>query len=128
MLSDARTLAALIAAARTFNRDYGRNIDGPVWDRWDAASQALISRAEYVLRHRECDSAPHGPVSILGAAWTSATSALVRYELDDVALTDHWVYQRGAWRFDLAASNPDAVTLYRLPRAAYLAAVGCAGG
>ena len=45
---DPKTAAALIRIAQVFNTDYGNNIDGPVWDRWDARSQAVISRADYI--------------------------------------------------------------------------------
>src|SRR5438876_11956749 len=44
---DPETAAALIRIAQVFNNDFGNNIDGPVWDRWDARSQAVISRADY---------------------------------------------------------------------------------
>src|ERR1022692_976403 len=57
---DRRTAAALVRIAQVFNDDYDRNNDGPVWDRWDARSQAVITRAEYIRRHRECATAPQG--------------------------------------------------------------------
>src|SRR5260221_104975 len=36
----------------------GRGAYGPVYDRRDARSRAIISRAEYIRRHVECPSAP----------------------------------------------------------------------
>lgn len=124
VLSDPPTTAALLRVARTFNADYGRNDDGPVWDRWDRASQAIITRAEFVARHDKCDTAP-GAAVVEGATATSGGYVLVRYSIDATQLVDYWHYQAGAWRFDLLRSNPDAVRLYRLSRGAYAQAVGC---
>lgn len=39
---------------------------GPVYDRWDARSQAIINRAGYIRRHKDCPSAPH-PASVTEA-------------------------------------------------------------
>ncbi len=121
---DPRTLAALVRVARAFNRDYQENRDGPVYDRWDRASRAIISRRAYVRRHRECPSAP-GPAVVEGASPAAHGYWIVRYEIGGVALTDYWHYQDGRWVFNLARSNPSAVALYRLPFAAYARAVGC---
>src|SRR6266516_551819 len=49
----------LVRIAQAFNTNYDHNNDGPVYDRWDARSQAIISRAEYIRRHAECATAPH---------------------------------------------------------------------
>jgi hypothetical protein len=64
---DPKTTAALIRIAQSFNNDYDHNIDGPVWDRWDARSQAVIPRAEYIRRHAECATAPQGPAHVESA-------------------------------------------------------------
>jgi hypothetical protein len=50
---------------------------------------------------------------------------LVHYSISGAQLTDYWRYEHGRWVFDLIRSNPQAVRLYRLPAAQYLAAVGC---
>lgn len=123
-LADPPTTAALLHVARIFEADYGHNDDGPVWDRWDRASQAVITRAEFVARHAECDTAP-GAAVVEGATATSGGYVLVRYSIDTTQLVDYWHYQGGAWRFDLLRSNPDAVRVYRLSRGAYVQAVGC---
>jgi hypothetical protein len=121
---DPRTAAALLRVARAFNWEYDHGDYGPVYDRWDARSRAIISRADYIRRRTGCPSArtvarvesarpgPHG-------AW------LVDYEIGGEQLTDYWFYVRGRWVFDLTLSNPDAVKLYRLPPQKYAAAVGC---
>ncbi len=122
---DPQTASALLAIATTFNHDYDTGDYGPVWDRWDARSQAIVSRAQYVQRHEDCrtqqplsrtesDSpGPHG-------AW------LVQYEIDGEQLTDYWFYVHHRWVFDLVLSNPDMVPLYRMSSAQYATAVGCA--
>ena len=122
---DRRTAAALVRIAQVFNDDYDRNDDGPVWDRWDARSQTVITRASYIRRHRECATAPQGPAHVTGAAPGPHGAWLVRYEISGEQLTDYWYYTRRRWEFDLLLSNPGAARLYRLPFAKYAAQAGC---
>jgi hypothetical protein len=124
---DPATAAALVRIAQVFNTDYGQNDDGPVYDRWDARSQAVISRAEYIRRHAECATAPQAPAHVVSAAPGPHGAWLVRYEIGGQQFTDYWFYTGGRWRFDLLLSNPAAERLYRLPAAQYAAAVGCTG-
>lgn len=124
---EAKTAAELKAVAQVFNDDYGRNDDGPVYDRWDAASQAIITRSEYVRRHQECPTAPQGQARVESATPGADGMWLVRYEIDGSQFTDYWHYVDGRWVFDLLRSNPHAAKLYRLPSAEYVAAIGCAG-
>lgn len=121
-----KTAHALMAVAQVFNDDYGRGRDGPVYDRWDARSKAVIGRAEYLRRHAECPTAPQQPATVESAAPGPHGTWLVRYRIGDQQFVDHWLYTAGRWQFDLLLSNPDAVRLYRLPGAQYVAAVGCA--
>ncbi len=123
---DPKTAAALIRIAQVFNNDYDHNIDGPVWDRWDARSQAVITRAEYIRRHAECATAPQGPAHVERAAPGPHGTWLVHYEIGGQQLTDYWYYFHRRWKFDLLLSNPDAARRYRLPFAKYAAQVGCA--
>lgn len=122
---DPPTASALLKIAAAFNREYGSGDYGPVYDRWDARSKAIISRAEYIRRHRECpaarlpsrtESVSRGP----GRSW------LVYYEIGGQQLTDHWYYSHRRWEFDLILSNPSAVRLYRMSARRYVAALGCA--
>jgi hypothetical protein len=122
---DPRTTAALVLIAQVFNNDYDGNNDGPVWDRWDARSQAVISRAEYIRRHAECATAPQGPALVESATPGPHRSWLDQYEIGGQQLTDYWYYIHRKWEFDLLLSNPDAARLYRLPFAKYAAQVGC---
>ena len=122
---DQRTASALLKIATAFNDEYDHGDYGPVYDRWDARSQAIIGRANYIRRHRECLSAPQasrtedvspGP----RGAW------LVHYEIGGQQLTDYWFYVHRRWVFDLVLSNPGAVRLYRMSPQQYAAAAGCA--
>lgn len=123
---DPRTAPALLKIATAFNNNYDNGDYGPAYDRWDARSQAIISRAGYIRRHQECpsgpvtaqteDAAPGGP----GGAW------IVHYEIGGQQLTDYWFYVRSWWGFDLVLSNPDSVSLYRMTAQQYVKALGCA--
>jgi hypothetical protein len=48
------TAAALLKIAKVFNHDYDTGDYGPVYTRWDPRSQAIITRADYVKRHKDC--------------------------------------------------------------------------
>ncbi len=120
---DPQTAGALLVIATRFNANYSANRDGAVYDRWDARSRRIITRARYIRLHRECPTAP-GPATVQGVE-RAGRWWLVHYSISGVELTDYWRYTHGRWEFDLIRSNPDAAQLYRLPAARYLAAVGC---
>jgi hypothetical protein len=121
---DPRTAAALLKIATVFNSDYDGGVYGPVWDRWDARSQAVISRADYIRRHTECPDSPQS-VTVEDASPGPGGAWIVDYETGGVQLHDYWFYARGRWVFDLMLSNPDSVKLYRLSPQQYIAALGC---
>ncbi len=123
---DPGTAAALLKIATAFNHDYDTGHYGPVYARWDARSQTIITRAGYIQRHKDCPGGSHAPSRTEsvspggpGGAW------LVHYEIGGQQLTDYWFYVRHRWVFDLVLSNPDAVTLYRMSPGQYAAAAGC---
>ncbi len=116
--------ARLIHVAQAFDDNYAANRDGAVWDRFDRASQSVITRANYILRHRLCPTAP-GSATVIGAQAAAHGWWRVTYRIDQVTLVDLWHREGGHWRFSLWRSNPGAVHLYRLPLAAYLRAQGC---
>ena len=124
---DPHTAAALLKIATAFNHDYDTGDYGPVYTRWDARSQAIITRADYIKRHKDCPSGSQtlshtesvNPASRHGA-W------LVHYEIGGQQLTDYWFYVHRRWVFDLVLSNPSAVRLYRMSAQQYVAALGCA--
>ena len=122
---DPHTAAALLKIAAVFNHNYDTGDYGPVYARWDARSQAIITRADYIRRHQDCpggssalshtESASAGP----GGAW------LVHYEIGGQQLSDYWFYVHRRWVFDLVLSNPDSARLYRMSPQQYAAALGC---
>jgi hypothetical protein len=122
---DPRTSAALLMIATAFNHEYDTGADGPVYDRWDARSQAVISRAEYIRRHKDCPSSPHQASKVESAVPGRHGAWLVAYEIGGQQLTDYWFYVHGRWVFDLVLSNPGAVKLYRLSGQQYATATGC---
>ena len=124
---DPHTASALLKIAAVFNRDYDSGNYAPVYARWDARSQAIITRADYIRRHKDCPGAPH-VASVTESATRGPHGAwLVHYQIGGQQLTDYWFYARRRWVFDLVLSNPDAVRLYRMSPQRYAAAIGCAG-
>jgi hypothetical protein len=122
---DPRTIAALLKIATVFNNDYDSGVYGPVWDRWDTRSQAVITRADYIQRHTECPDSPQS-VTVEDASPGPGGAWIVDYEAGGVQLHDYWFYVDGRWVFDLLLSNPDSVRLYRLSPQQYLAELNCA--
>jgi hypothetical protein len=123
---DAHTAAALLKIATVFNHDYGTGDYGPVYARWDARSQAIITRAGYIQRHRDCPAGPQPPSRTESVSPGPRAAWLVHYEIGGQQLTDYWFYVHHRWVFDLVLSNPGAVKLYRMSPSQYAAAVGCA--
>ena len=125
--ADPHTAVALLTIARAFNQDYDTGDYGPVYERWDARSQAIITRADYIKRHKDCPSGSQTlsqteSVSLGGpyGAW------LAQYAIGGQQLTDYWFYVHRRWVFDLVLSNPAAVKLYRMSPGQFVAALGCA--
>jgi hypothetical protein len=118
-------MAALLEIATRFNNNYDGGNYGPVWDRWDARSQAIIARADYIRRHTECPDSPKS-VTVEDASPGPGGAWIVDYRTAGVQLHDYWFYQHGRWVFDLPLSNPDSVGLYELTPQQYVAQLGCA--
>jgi hypothetical protein len=126
--TDQRTASALLKIAAVFNNEYDSGDYGPVYARWDARSQAVITEAEYVRRHKDCPSAPQAPAQVESAVPGPHGEWLVDYEIGGQRLTDYWFYVHRRWLFDLVLSNPSSVRLYRMTPQQYATAVGCAHG
>ena len=125
--TDPHTASALLKIATVFNHDHDTGNYAPVYARWDASSQAIITRADYIARHKDCPGGSPAlsqteSVSLGGpqGAW------LVHYQIGGQQLTDYWFYVQRRWVFDLVLSNPDQVRLYRMSQSQYVAALGCA--
>jgi hypothetical protein len=123
---DSHTASALLKIATAFNHDYDTGEYGPVYARWDARSQAIIGRAGYIRRHRDCPSGSHTLSQTESVSPGPHGAWLVHYEIGGQQLTDYWFYIHRRWVFDLVLSNPDAVRLYRMTPSRYVAALGCA--
>ena len=64
-------------------------------------SQAIITRAEYIRRHKDCPSGPQ-PLSHTENVSPGTHGAwLVHYEIAGQQLTDYWFYVHRRWVFDL---------------------------
>src|SRR6516165_7882517 len=66
---DPHTASALLKIATAFNRDYDSGNYRPVYARWDARSQAIITRADYLRRPRASAGAR------MGRGWCITESA-----------------------------------------------------
>ena len=122
---DPHTASALLAVAAAFNHDYDTGDYAPVYARWDARSQAIITRADYIRRHRDCPGAAHASSVTESVSPGPHGAWLVHYEIGGQQLTDYWFYVHRRWLFDLVLSNPSAVRLYKLSPGQYAAATGC---
>jgi len=124
---DPHTASALLKIAAAFNHDYDTGDYGPVYTRWDARSQAIITRADYIARHKDCPGSSHTLSQTESVSQGGPDGAwLVHYEIGGQQLTDYWFYVHRRWVSDLVLSNPGAVKLYRMSPGQYAAAVGCA--
>lgn len=122
---DPETATALLRIATRFNIDYATARYAAVYGRFDAASRAVISRRDYLRRHRECPSPKEGKVATTSVTRGPGRAWLVHYSIGGARLTDTWYYAGGRFAFDLPRSNPSAVALYRSSPSAYARAVGC---
>ncbi|MDE3146441.1 MAG: hypothetical protein KGL23_03310 [Acidobacteriota bacterium] len=122
--SEPATAGALVKVATTFEHDYQHNVDAPVWDRFDAASRALIPRARYVSWHHSCPTTS-SDATVLGATRRADGWWEVDYQISGVTLHDYWHYVAGQWRFSLTRSNPTAAALYSSTYSAFARASGC---
>src|SRR5689334_7439154 len=122
---DRHNASALLKIAAAFYHDYDTGDYGPVYARWDARSQAIITRADYIRRHRDCPAAPHALSRTESVSPGPRGAWLVHYEIGGQQLTDYWFYVHRRWAFDLVLSNPDVVKLYRMPPGQYAVALGC---
>jgi hypothetical protein len=114
----------LTRVATQFNDDFQVNDVGPVWDRFDAQSQAVIPRARYLRWHQECPTSP-GVATTLGVRRVSGGWWVMDYSIGGVVLHDYWHQVQGHWRFNLVRSNPSAVSLYSSNFTNYARASGC---
>jgi hypothetical protein len=99
-----------------------------VYARWDARSQAVITRDQYIKRRQACRRPPRARRPLCAPAPGPHGAGLVDDEIGGQRLTDYWFYVHHHWLFDLVLSNPGSVKLYRMTPQAYATAVGCSPG
>ena len=104
--ADPQTAAALLKIARAFNHEYGSGDYGPVYTRWDARSQAIISQADYIRRHKDCPGLRRRWPRPKASARRPAGGVAGHYEIGAQQLTDYWFYIHRRWMFDLVLSDP----------------------
>jgi hypothetical protein len=105
----------LLKIAATFNHECDTGDYGPMYARWNARSQAIITRTGYITRHRDCPSGSHALSQTESADPGGPHGALlVHCEIGGQQLTDYWFSVHRRWVFDLVLSNPDAVKVYRM--------------
>jgi hypothetical protein len=92
---------------------------------WDARSQAIITRAGYIKRHKDCPGGSQALSQTESVSPGGPHGAWLVHEIGGQQLTDYWFYVHWRWVFDLVLSNPDAVKLYRMSPQQYVAALGC---
>ena len=116
--------ARLTLVATQFNHDYQVGNTGAVWDRYDARSRAVISRARDVRWHQECPTSP-GVATTTDVVHQRGGWWRVDHTIDGVMLHDYWHQEEGHWRFSLLRSNPTLVALYSSSFQNFARAVGC---
>ena len=122
---DRHTTSALLKIATVFNHDYDTGNYGPVYARWDDRSQAIITRADYIRRHKDCPGGSHTLSQTESVSPGPHGAWLGHYEIGGQQLTDYWFYVHRRWVFDLVLSNPGAVKLYGMTPSQYAVALGC---
>lgn len=65
-----------------------------MWGRWDARSQAVITRADYIQRHTQCPDSPKS-VTVKDASAGPGGAWIVDYQEGGVQLRGYWFYQHG---------------------------------
>jgi len=81
-------------------------------------SQAIITRADYIKRHKDCPGGSHTLSQTESVSQGGPDGAwLVHYEIGGQQLTDYWFYVHRRWVFDLVLSNPARSSCTGCPRA-----------
>jgi hypothetical protein len=113
----------LRAAAQVVLAAYSSGQWGVFWDHWDPASQALITRAEYIRRKTACPRITGVPISI-SAVQPGANGLwnVVGHGIGS-AVTYQFRYSQGTWSYVITdpAIKADLVE----PYARYIARPGC---
>jgi hypothetical protein len=120
--TQAATAEGLRAAALVVLATYAGGNWGAFWDHWDAASQALITRAEYIRRKTACPGIT-GSITVVSLRSTSTGIWNVVGRRGGSLITYQFRYEKGAWVYVVT----DATVKAQLaePFASYVARPGC---
>jgi hypothetical protein len=122
--TQAPTAEGLRAAALVVLATYAGGNWGAFWDDWDPASQALITRAEYIRRKTACPGVT-GSITVVSVQSTPSGIWDVGGRRGGSRITYQFRYSKGAWVYVVT----DATVKAQLqePYASYVARPGCTG-
>jgi hypothetical protein len=120
--TQAPTATGLRAAALVVLATYSGGNWGAFWDHWDPASQALITRAEYIKRKTACPGVT-GSITVVSLKSTASGIWNVVGRRGGSLITYQFRYDEGAWAYVVT----DATVKAQLqePFARYVARPGC---
>jgi hypothetical protein len=121
--TQAQTADGLKAAALGVLATYAGGNWGAFWDHWDPASQALITRAEYIRRKTACPGTT-GSITLVSLRPGSNGIWNVHGRRGGSVISYQFRYHKGAWAYVVT----DATVKAQLaePYASYIARPGCA--
>jgi hypothetical protein len=117
------TVAGLRAAAQVTLAAYAAGDWGSFWDQWDASSQALIPRDEYVRRKTACPGIVGQPITISSVAPAANGIWNVRGRRGTSATTYQFRYGDGVWSY--VVTDPTVKAQLRESYDKYVARPGC---
>jgi hypothetical protein len=111
----AAALAVLAAAA---TGDWGT-----FWDHWDAASQALIGRDEYLRRKQVCPGTTGAPITVVSEFPGANGIWTVRGRRGGSVILYQFRYERGQWAY--VVTDPSVKASLKATYEQYVARPGC---
>jgi hypothetical protein len=97
--TEAASAAGLRSAAQVILAAYAAGDWGTFWDRWDLASQALITRNEYIRRKTACPGVVGQPITIVSALPAANRIWNVRGRRAASATTYQFRWSQGVWSY-----------------------------
>jgi hypothetical protein len=120
--TEAQTADGLKAAALVVLGTYAGGNWGAFWDHWDPASQALITRVEYIRRKTACPGIT-GSITVVSLKSTPSGIWNVQGRRGGSVITYQFRYNNGAWDYVVTDATVKAQLLE--PYASYIARPGC---
>jgi hypothetical protein len=117
-----QTAAGLKTAALVVLGTYAGGNWGAFWDQWDPASQALITRAEYIRRKTACPGV-RGSITFVSLQSTATGIWNVVGRRGGSLISYQFRYDKGAWVYVVTDATVKAELVE--PYASYVARPGC---